>query len=288
MKTGEFRVGCPVWACADWRGSLFRGDAQRKDFLSQYSQVFETVEGNSTFYALPTPVAVDRWRREVPERFRFCFKFPSDITHRKMLADAGKETTQFLRLMSPLESRLGPFLIQLGPKFDARQLGALRTFLAGLSHEFRYAVELRHPDWFDGGPFEAALHECLRQFDVDRAVMDTRCVHAAKPSDASTIAAQAKKPRVPLRRLAIGRRPMLRFVGENTASAAYDYLPQWIDAAVAWLAEGRDVYYFMHTPDDIEAPALSRWVHERVAQRAALPPLPAFPGAASAVQLGLW
>lgn len=41
-----------------------------------------TVEGNSTFYALPSSAAGARWRDETPEHFRFCFKFPSDLTHR--------------------------------------------------------------------------------------------------------------------------------------------------------------------------------------------------------------
>ncbi len=246
------------------------------------------MEGNSTFYALPTPGAVSRWRDEVPPGFRFCFKFPSDITHKRMLLGAGRERDAFLKLMSPLAANLGPFLIQLGPKFGATRLGTLRSFLSQLSSEFQYAVEVRHPDYFDGGPFEAALHECLREFEVDRAVMDTRCIHAATAADANTVAAQARKPSIPLRRLAIGHRPMLRFVGENQATAAHTFLHEWLDIAVAWLTEGRDLHFFMHTPDDKEAPLLARWFYDRVREQLKLPPLPAFPGEAAHSQLSLW
>ena len=39
------------------------------------------MEGNTTFYATPTPEIVERWRDQVPETFRFCFKLPKTVTH---------------------------------------------------------------------------------------------------------------------------------------------------------------------------------------------------------------
>ncbi len=277
--TPLLRIGCPVWACADWRGRLYTRGAERKDYLAQYAQVFATVEGNSTFYGLPSSAAVARWRDETPDHFRFCFKFPSDITHRAMLRNARADTHAFLKLMSPLGERLGPFMLQLGPRFGGAQLDSLRTFLRALPSQFQYAVEVRHPDYFDQGANEAALHEVLREHGVDRCLFDTRCVHSGATDDRSTAQAQARKPVLPLRTQAVGVRPLVRFVGQNQARAAEQHLDVWIDTLVDWCQTGREAYFFAHTPDDREAPELARRVHQRVCEaQLPLPTLAAFPG----------
>lgn len=273
------RIGCPVWACADWRGRLFTRGAERKDYLAQYAQVFATVEGNSTFYALPSSAAVARWRDETPEHFRFCFKFPSDITHRAMLRNARADTHAFLKLMAPLGERLGPFMLQLGPRFGAAHLEQLRAYLRDLPTQFQYAVEVRHPDYFDQGANEAALHEVLRERAVDRCLFDTRCVHAGATHDRSTLQAQERKPTLPLRTSAVGSRPLVRFVGQNQAGAAEDYLDVWVETLVGWCNSGLEPYFFAHTPDDREAPDLARRMLQRLRRR--LPQMPAladFPG----------
>lgn len=277
--TPLLRIGCPVWACADWRGRLYTRGAERKDYLAQYAQVFATVEGNSTFYGLPSSAAVARWRDETPDHFRFCFKFPSDITHRAMLRNARADTHAFLKLMSPLGERLGPFMLQLGPRFGAAHLDQLRAYLRELSTQFQYSVEVRHPDFFDQGANEAALHEVLREHGVDRCLFDTRCVHAGAASDRSTAQAQERKPPLPLRTQAVGTRPLVRFVGQNHAAAAEEFLDVWIETLVGWCNSGLEPCFFAHTPDDREAPDLARLIHQRVRQR--LPQLPAlvgFPG----------
>lgn len=262
----SLRIGCPVWACAHWRGGLYTRGAERKDYLSQYAQVFDTVEGNSTFYALPSAAAVARWRDETPESFRFCFKFPSDITHRSMLRNVRAETHAFLKLMAPLGVRLGPFMLQLGPRFGAANLDVLRAYLRELSHEFQYAVEVRHPDYFDQGACEAALHEVLREHDADRCIFDARCMHAGQALDPSTTQAQARKPLLPLRTQAVGRRPLVRFIAQNQVEPAEDYLNGWIDTLATWLRAGLEPYFFTHTPDDLRAPQLARRAHERARQ----------------------
>ncbi len=272
-----------MWACADWRGSLYSKDAARMDYLPQYSRVFDTVEGNSTFYALPSPAAVARWRAETPPDFRFCFKFPSEITHRMMLRDTRLQTHAFLQLMAPLADRLGPLMIQLGPRFGPQHLETLRAYLRDLSAEFCYAVEVRHPQFFDQGPHEAALNEVLRQARVDKVLFDTRCVHAAQASDRSTREAQSRKPELALRLQATAQKPMVRFVGQNQVQPALEYLDVWVNQVAEWLGQGLTPYFFAHTPDDREAPALARVFYERVrALRPELPLLANFTGLAEA------
>jgi uncharacterized protein YecE (DUF72 family) len=71
-------LGCPVWACPAWVGPFFTPDSKPRDFLKQYSSVFNTVEGNSTFYALPSRDTVRRWANETADGFRFCVSAHKD------------------------------------------------------------------------------------------------------------------------------------------------------------------------------------------------------------------
>ena len=152
-----YRLGCPGWGDPKWVGRLFPSGTKSTEFLYHYARVFNTVEGNTTFYALPSADTVARWAASVPDEFRFCFKFPRTITHDKLLVDAAGETHEFLDRVAPLGARLGTLMLQLPPRFA--DLARLRGFLATLPTDFRYAVELRHDVFFAGGPEEDALVE---------------------------------------------------------------------------------------------------------------------------------
>src|SRR4051794_297055 len=143
MAIRGYYLGCPGWGIKTWVGRLFPTSTRPTEFLERYAQVFNSVEGNTTFYALPTAETVARWRDQVPDHFRFCFKFPREVSHDKLLIDAGAEVATFLERIQPLGEKLGTLMLQLPPQFDAPQLPRLRAFLDGLPRALTYAVELR-------------------------------------------------------------------------------------------------------------------------------------------------
>ncbi|MEE4380347.1 MAG: DUF72 domain-containing protein, partial [Candidatus Competibacteraceae bacterium] len=110
MSIQQYYLGCPLWSNRDWTGRFFNVSARPANFLRQYSSVFNTVEGNTTFYALPTADTVIRWRNETPESFHFSCKFSRAITHDRRLRHTGAETREFFKRLSPLADRLGPFM----------------------------------------------------------------------------------------------------------------------------------------------------------------------------------
>ena len=81
MAIRGYYLGCPGWGLKSWVGRLFPSGTRNTDFLARYAEVFNTVEGNTTFYALRRKDTVARWKDESPDEFRFCFKFPKKITH---------------------------------------------------------------------------------------------------------------------------------------------------------------------------------------------------------------
>ena len=54
-------VGCPMWAHRPWVGRWLPGDTASGRELEPYSRYVNAVEGNTTFYASPTPATVVRW-----------------------------------------------------------------------------------------------------------------------------------------------------------------------------------------------------------------------------------
>jgi uncharacterized protein YecE (DUF72 family) len=118
--THPLYLGCPVWACDHWRGSLYMPKASRADWLPQYSTVFHTVEGNSTFYALPNLETAKRWAESVVPGFRFSLKMPRAISHDKRLRNTNEELRAFINVADVLDVHrcLGPSFLQLPPDFS--------------------------------------------------------------------------------------------------------------------------------------------------------------------------
>lgn len=269
---GRLHLGCPVWAFPGWRGTLYTRDARREDFLSQYAEVFGAVEGNASFYGIPTEATVRRWCAETPAGFRFSFKFPRVVTHEAKLAGAERETAMFLERMALLPDRLGPLLLQLGPNFGARDLDRLDGYLGALPRELALAVEVRHADFHDEGPAEHALDDLLRSHAASRGNFDTHDVFAARADDESTLVAQGRKPRVPRRATHTAGPAFVRFVGRNVVNESAPALDFWVERVAAWLKAGVDVHFFTHTPDDAMAPELARLFHRLLAARYPLLP----------------
>ena len=81
--------------------------------LEYYSQFFNTVEINSSFYRPPNPGYVYNWVRRVPEGFLFTVKLWQKFTHPKMYKEAtGEEAVIsqrdvdiFKQSIEPLEFR---------------------------------------------------------------------------------------------------------------------------------------------------------------------------------------
>lgn len=273
----RYHLGCPVWGHRAWVGELFTRDAEPADFLRQYASVFNTVEGNTTFYGLPRPSTVARWREEAPRGFRFCFKFPRTVSHEGRLDAKTGEALSFLTLLSSLEDRLGPFMLQLPPSFGPESLPALERFLDRLPSDFDYAVELRHATFFAGGSDEARLDAMLRPREIDRVIFDARGLNRSDPKDPAVLEAQRRKPNHPVRRTVTGRHPMVRYVAHAEIEPNRWLLMGWAAQLAEWIEAGLSPYIFVHAPDEFHAPALARILHERLATRLDVGEMPAWP-----------
>ncbi|MBX2810914.1 MAG: DUF72 domain-containing protein [Myxococcales bacterium] len=280
-----------MFATRSWVGAVLPPHTTASRQLSAYTQLFSTVEGNSTFYALPSLTTVAKWKAEIPDHFRFAFKLPRTITHEKALQFYEADLSRFLEVLSPLGSCLGPCMLQLPPSAGRSAGRRVRHFLEHWPQDRPLAVELRHVDWFDQGNNERDLHRLLTHFGVERVCFDSRPLFSLPPKDPSTAEAQSRKPRVPVRKIALGQHPLVRFIGRNQVEECDPFLREWAETVAIWIREGRSPFFYCHTPDDHHAPWLARRFHEHLCQvmpeMAPLPDWPLRPTSSDRAQLSL-
>jgi uncharacterized protein YecE (DUF72 family) len=271
----QFFIGCAVWAYKDWVGELFPPGSKSGDFLALYSRRLTTVEGNTTFYATPSREVVQRWAAETPETFRFCFKLPRDISHEGPLAAQVEATRTFVERMAGLGERLGPFFLQLPPGYRADKIADLDRWLAAWPQGYRVAVEVRHDDWY-AEPGETNLMRALERHNAGRVVMDVRPLSAGPLPGAEENLQRARdnKPDVPMHPLRSSDIALVRYIGHPEPALNAPFLDEWAVRVAQWLAEGADVYFFCHCPDERRSPALCRDFYARLARLTGMPPLP--------------
>jgi uncharacterized protein YecE (DUF72 family) len=137
-----------------------------------YSERFDTVEINTTFYGQPRAEIAREWAARTPARFDFALKLYQKFTHPRMFADrelrkapgasgslldwlatvTSSDIDEFRRGIDPLamSGKVGVLLAQFPASFTAtsRSIDYLDALL-GAFHDFPIAVELRHRSWSD-------------------------------------------------------------------------------------------------------------------------------------------
>ncbi|HET9013540.1 MAG TPA: DUF72 domain-containing protein [Gemmatimonadaceae bacterium] len=149
--TGHVRIGTQGWNYDAWVGPFYPVGTRPADYLTVYSRAFDTVEVDSTFYAIPPVRTVRGWYDRTPHGFTFALKLPQEITHERRLRDADDLANEFYDRARELGEKLGPVLIQLGPDFGPVELPALAKLLPTLPQDIRFSVEFRHRGWIQDG-----------------------------------------------------------------------------------------------------------------------------------------
>ena len=146
-----------------WSG-LFYPEAKVKGFdeLKYYSQVFQAVEINSTFYRPPSEATTKRWAAKTPPDFTFALKLWQKFTHPTKIsrkssdeqweAATDEDFDQFRSGILPLAEagKLGALLLQYpaGFRHSPENLEKLQATLKWF-YDYPKVVEFRHRSWTD-------------------------------------------------------------------------------------------------------------------------------------------
>ncbi|UTV28567.1 DUF72 domain-containing protein [Photobacterium atrarenae] len=263
------RLGLAMWSHNHWQQSLYGSGCKTGERLARYAEVFDTVEGNTTFYATPAMTTVRKWDAATPDDFRFTFKLPSAITHQHQLSHCDQLLADFFSVMEPVAHKVGIWKIQLPASFGPTALPALEKFLRRLPARLTCGVEVRHPAFFAKGEEEKALNRLLIAHKANRIIMDSRPVFAAPPTSEAVIDAHQKKPQVPVHAIATASYPVIRFIGHPDELSNDPFFANWLARLPLWLSEGKQPYLFIHTPDNNQAPELAIRLYDQLRQQAA-------------------
>ncbi len=176
----KIRIGTCSWKYESWKGLVYSEQA-KKNYLSEYSQKYDTVEVDQWFWSLfgvdkvslPSEKVVKEYSESVPENFRFTIKVPNSITlthfYRKNKAASLEENPHFLSkdlfltfldTLKPLHDKIGLFMFQFEylnkQKMSSQYefLDKFGKFLNECDQRFNYAVETRNPYYLNKGYFD--------------------------------------------------------------------------------------------------------------------------------------
>ncbi len=194
LSREQIWIGGSSWKYEGWLGQIYtrsnyvsRGRFSKKRFeaecLREYAEVFPTVCGDFAFYQFPSDAFWNSLFSQIPEQFQFSFKIPEEITcklfpmHPRYGARGGSPNpsfldshfleSAFLRPLEPYRNRVAALILEFGAfSSDAVSsvgefLELLDPFLARLPRHFRYAVEIRNPEFLCPEYFG-----CLRRHGV--------------------------------------------------------------------------------------------------------------------------
>lgn len=82
-----------------------------KPRLKTYSEIFNFVEVNNTFYQYPLIQTVERWRRTVPKDFTFSVRCHQDLTHKIGLRPTDEAYEVFYKMKQYTEILQTPYLV---------------------------------------------------------------------------------------------------------------------------------------------------------------------------------
>jgi uncharacterized protein YecE (DUF72 family) len=159
------RIGIAGWSVPP---RLRNAEMVGQSLLEQYADLFNAVEINSSFHRPHRLETYERWRRSVPESFRFAAKVPKLITHERRLGECRDAITEFLSAVSGLGDQLGALLLQLPPSLVFDKIVA-RDFFGALRERVSspIACEARHASWFG-----SAVAELFQDFQITRVLAD--------------------------------------------------------------------------------------------------------------------
>jgi len=270
MNSTHYRLGLPAWAFQGWQGPYLRKNAPP---LAEYARVFNAVEGNTTFYRIPTARLVEQWREAVSGTdFRFCFKLPRTVTHARR--PAFDDLDAFLRAIEPLGDHLGPLLVQFPSQVGPGALDRIHAVMERLPDGQAHALEVRHRVFFDQ---PERLEPLLERFGAARITMDTRAFYQGDPNHPEVRAARHEKPDLPVMETVYHDLRFLRLVLHPSGEGNSRYIQVWAEHIAADLAAGRQSYVFIHCPNNLHCPAFAREFHRSLSARAAIAPFPAWP-----------
>ncbi len=224
-------IGTSGYSYNHWVDDFYPLDVASNKRLDYYSEHFNTVEINNSFYNLPQKKTFQKWAKAVPKEFVFSVKANRYITHMKNLMVDREPINKLLDRSKPLENKLGPILFQLPPQWNLN-LDRLKDFIKLLPQNQRYVIELRNKTWYT-----KEVYNLLKDNNVGFCIHDHQDAPSPKKITADFV--------------------YLRFHGPNgdyQSKYSKEELENWKLKIENWRSQNLDVFAYFN--NDFEAFAI--------------------------------
>jgi uncharacterized protein YecE (DUF72 family) len=143
-------IGTSGFDYPEWKGVFYPPALKREEFLSYYSEQFNALELNFSYYAMPEEKQLASMAERSGKRVKFSVKGNQQLTHYIEIGKWRDTAKEFRAALNPLvkDNLLSSVLLQFPQSFHYEE--ETRRYLASLIEEFRdlpLVVEFRHNSW---------------------------------------------------------------------------------------------------------------------------------------------
>jgi uncharacterized protein YecE (DUF72 family) len=158
LENLQWMIGCSGFYYTDWKEIFYPEKLAKSKWLEYYSEKFETVEINATFYRIMKPSFFENLYKRTPSNFQFSIKASRIVTHYNKFNNVKEHLSEFyLNIANGLKEKLGCVLFQLPPNYIYKK-ESLDKIIEHLDPSFNNVVEFRHPSWWDQSVFRTLEH----------------------------------------------------------------------------------------------------------------------------------
>lgn len=238
-KNFDVSVGCAKWNKTELKGFYPKGV---KDELVYYSQQFNAIELNSTFYNTPSIQQIIKWKEKTPKDFKFFPKVTNSISHYKRLLNVKEITNDYCNAIANFEEKLGMVFLQLHENFSPKEFDKLKIFIQEFPKGIPLAVEVRNSEWFTNSEVWGNYASLLEKYKIANTIVDT-------PGRRDMMHMRLTTPIA-----------FIRWVGCNKDDIDYERLDEWVVRIKKWKTEGlKKLYFFVHQGNETSSPVFSAY-----------------------------
>ena len=228
-------IGTSGWNYKGWKDSFYKGVSQKK-WLMFYSQNFNAVEVNATFYRSLKSSTYEKWMSITPDNFWFVIKGTREITHIKRLKkDIESSLLKQKENLAPILKKTKAILWQFPPGFkkDIKLLDNFLTLLREKWSDHTHILEFRNKTWFD----QEVAHKMEEYEIIGNCISDS--------------------PKWPMWEITISNVAYIRLHGHKVlyhSKYSENELKEWAEKIKNWSKEGKEVFVFFDNTDSGAAP----------------------------------
>jgi uncharacterized protein YecE (DUF72 family) len=240
-------IGATSWHNAEWKGGLLPAKGLKGQELRYYAQQFNSVEFNGSFYAIPSPEQIARWREQTTADFRFCMKVYQGVSGSRGPQNTLSVWDRFLEAAVALGPQLGMVFWQFPSRLPIDKIQQrLVDWLPYLPTDLPIAFEIRDPSAYEGNTL-SELYHLLSAHDASMVITDTPGVRAI-------VHQQIWGPRL-----------LVRFVTCGALSLDLKRADQWLDQ-LRLLDTGlvREIYFFIHDHESYRFPEVALYLSDKI------------------------